>query len=95
MEELVETIEKKFVILNKLGLHARPAALFVRTTNRFRSDVTVQKGKHKVNGKSIMGVMMLAAGPGSRITIRIVGPDAVRAMAEIERLIEGNFGEKE
>ncbi|MBI4373086.1 MAG: HPr family phosphocarrier protein [Candidatus Omnitrophica bacterium] len=91
----VQTAEKKFVIRSKLGLHARPAALFVRTANRFRSDVTIQKGKHKVNGKSIMGVMMLAAGPGSHITVRIVGPDAERAMDEIEKLIDSNFGEKD
>ena len=93
--EPVKTVEKKFVIQSKLGLHARPAALFVRTTNRFQSDVTIQKGKHKVNGKSIMGVMMLAAGPGSHITICIVGPDAERAMAEIEKLFNSNFGEKD
>lgn len=93
--EPVEPVEKKFVIRNKLGLHARPAALFVRTANRFQSDVTIQKGKHKVNGKSIMGVMMLAAGPGSRITVRIVGPDAEHAMAEIEKLVDGNFDEKD
>ena len=93
--ESEKAIEKKFVIRNKLGLHARPAALFVRTANRFQSEITIQKGKHKVNGKSIMGVMMLAAGPGSHITIRIVGSDAQRAMGEIEKLIDHNFGEGE
>ena len=87
-------VEKKFVIRNKLGLHARPAALLVRTANRFKSEIVIQKGKNKVNGKSIMGVMMLAAGPGSQITIRIVGSDAVRAMAEFEKLLEQNFGEE-
>ena len=92
--EPIKTIEKKFVIRNKLGLHARPAALFVRTANRFQSDITIQKGKQKVNGKSIMGVMMLAAGPGSHLTIRISGPDASRAMAEIEKLMDHNFGEE-
>ncbi len=93
--EAEKVVEKKFVIQNKLGLHARPAALLVRTTNRFQSEVTIQKGKQKVNGKSIMGVMMLAAGPGSHITIRIVGSDAQRAMAELEKLIDNNFGEQE
>lgn len=93
--ESQKVIEKKFVIGNKLGLHARPAALFVRTANRFESEITLQKGKHKVNGKSIMGVMMLAAGHGSRLTIRIVGPDAERAMAEIEKLLNNNFGERD
>ena len=91
--ESAKGVEKKFVVRNKLGLHARPAALFVRTANRFQSDITVQKGKHKVNGKSIMGIMMLAAGPGSSITVRIVGPDAQRAMAEIEKLMDHNIGE--
>ena len=88
-------VEKKFVIRNKLGLHARPAALFVRTANRFQSEITIQKGKQKVNGKSIMGVMMLAAGPGSHIVIHIIGSDAQRAMTEIEKLIDSNFGEQE
>jgi len=60
-----EIREKKIVIRNKLGLHARPAALFVRTANRFQCEIMLHKGKQKVNGKSIMGVMMLAAGPGS------------------------------
>jgi len=91
--ESTKVLERKFVIRSKLGLHARPAALFVKTANRFRSEITIQKGQHKVNGKSIMGVMMLAAGPGSHLTVRISGPDAARAMAEIEKLLERNFGE--
>ena len=91
--ESEQVVERKFVIRSKLGLHARPAALFVRTANRFRSDITVQKGKQKVNGKSIMGVMMLAAGPGTHLTIRIVGSDAERAMAEMAKLLDHNFGE--
>ena len=91
--ESLTKIEKKFVIQNKLGLHARPASLFVRTANKFRSEITIQKGKQKVNGKSIMGVLMLAAGPGSRITIQAIGIDALKAMAEIEKLIQDNFGE--
>ena len=92
--ESEKLIEKKFVIRSKLGLHARPAALFVKTANQFQSEIIVQKGKQKVNGKSIMGIMMLAAGPGSHITIRISGPDAARAMAEIEKLINHNFSEE-
>ena len=86
-------IDKKFVIHNKMGLHARPAALFVQTANRFQCDVEVQKGRQKVDGKSIMGIMMLAAGVDSSITVRTTGPDATLAMTEIEKLIEGNFGE--
>ncbi len=91
--ESENAIEQKFVVKSKLGLHARPAALFVRTANRFKSEVILQKGKHKVNGKSIMGVMMLAAGPGSHITIRIVGLDAQEAMDEFVKLFDTNFGE--
>jgi phosphotransferase system HPr (HPr) family protein len=88
-----KTVDKKFVIQNKLGLHARPAALFVQTANRFKSDIEVRKGRQKVDGKSIMGIMMLAVGSDSAITVRTHGPDAEEAMAEITKLIEQNFGE--
>jgi phosphocarrier protein len=87
-------LEKKIVIQNQLGLHARPAALLVETANRFQSEITIQKGKQKVNAKSIMGVLMLAAGPGSKVTVRVVGPDAERAMVAIEKLFEQSFGER-
>jgi phosphocarrier protein len=86
-------LEKKFVIQNKLGLHARPAALLVQTANRFKSEVEIQKGRQKVNGKSIMGIMTLAAGAGTPITVRINGDDAATAMEEISKLIASNFGE--
>lgn len=92
-EEDPFSVEKKFTIRNKLGLHARPAAMFVQLANRFESDVTIKKGRQKVNGKSIMGVMTLAAGPGSQISVLIKGRDSKRALAEIEKLIESNFGE--
>lgn len=85
--------EKKFVIKNKQGLHARPAALLVQTANKFNCDVEIQKGKEKVNGKSIMGIMTLAAGAGTGITVRTMGDDAQAAIEEIAALIEGNFGE--
>lgn len=88
-------IEKKFVISNKLGLHARPAALFVQTANRFVSDIEVRKGRQKVNGKSIMGIMTLAAGKGAAITVMTSGPDAKAAMDELSRLFESNFGESD
>ena len=88
-----QVIEKKFTVQSKLGLHARPAAVLVRTANKYKSEITIQKGKQKVNGKSIMGVMMLAAGPGSHITIRISGPDAEKAMQDIEQLFAQNFSE--
>lgn len=81
------------MIRNHLGLHARPAALFVQTANRFRSEVYVEKGREKVNGKSIMGIMTLAAGRGSQIKIEAVGPDAARAIAALTKLIHNGFGE--
>ena len=85
---------KEFLVSNKLGIHARPAALFVKTTNRFQCDVFVEKDGEKVNGKSIMGLMMLAAGPGSKLTVQASGPDAAKALAEIEALIKRKFDEE-
>ncbi len=87
-------LEKKFVITNKLGLHARPAALFVQTANRFNAEVEVRKGRQKVNGKSIMGIMTLAAGAGSAITVRLTGSEAQQALEALSQLINGNFGEE-
>ncbi|MBI4971792.1 MAG: HPr family phosphocarrier protein [Candidatus Omnitrophica bacterium] len=88
-----ESVEKKVVIKNKLGLHARPAALFVQTTSKFNCEITVRKGKQKVNGKSIMGLMMLAAGQGTTLSLEAVGPEAKRAVQEVEKLVNNNFGE--
>ena len=87
------TKQVTLLIQNRLGLHARPAALFVQMANRFKSEIEVQKGKEKVNGKSIMGIMTLAAGRGSQITIRATGPDARKAISELARLIRSDFGE--
>lgn len=84
-------IEKKVVIKNKLGLHARPAALFVQIANKFDCDITIRKGKEEINGKSIMGIMMLAAGKGSTIHIRAQGDDAEQAMLELEQLLSGDL----
>lgn len=81
------------LIQNRLGLHARPAALFVQMANRFKSEIEVQKGRTKVSGKSIMGIMTLAAGKGSQISIRATGPDAAKAVAGLTKLIRNNFGE--
>jgi phosphocarrier protein len=88
-----ETVEKTFLINNKLGLHARPAAVFVQTANRFESSVEVQKEELNIDGKSIMGIMTLAAEMGSSITVRVTGKDAVAAMDALGKLIESNFGE--
>jgi phosphocarrier protein len=89
-----ETVVQDCVIINKLGLHARPAALFVKTSNRFESDISVEKDGEQVNGKSIMGLMMLAAGCGSKIRIKAVGPDARQAVEELEKLISRKFDEE-
>jgi phosphocarrier protein HPr len=86
-------ISKELVVLNKLGIHARPAAMFVKVANRFQCDVFVEKDGEQVNGKSIMGLMMLAAGPSSRITIEARGDDAREAVTEIEALLKRKFDE--
>ncbi len=85
---------KDFRVSNKLGIHARPAAMFVKTANRFSCEIFVEKDGEKVNGKSIMGLMMLAAGPGSKVTVHAHGHDASQAMAELETLINRKFDEE-
>lgn len=88
-----QKIEKEIVIINRLGLHARPAANFVRIASRYRSEIWVEKEGEQINGKSIMGLMMLAAGQGSKLMIRCEGPDADKAMEELEALINRRFDE--
>jgi phosphocarrier protein len=88
-----QKIEKEVSIINRLGLHARPAAMFVRIASRHRSEIWVAKEAEEVNGKSIMGLMMLAAGQGSKLRIRCEGPDAEKAMEELEQLINARFNE--
>ncbi len=85
---------RDFMVSNKLGIHARPAAMFVKTANRFHCEIFVEKDGEKVNGKSIMGLMMLAAGPGSKLTVHAQGQDASAALAELETLIERKFDEE-
>jgi phosphocarrier protein len=89
-----QKIEKEITIVNRLGLHARPAAMFVRIASRYRSEVWVEKEGEQINGKSIMGLMMLAAGQGSKLTIRCEGPDADKVMEELEELIQQKFNEE-
>ena len=84
---------REMVVSNKLGVHARPAAMFVKVANRFESEIFVEKDGETVNGKSIMGLMMLAAGPGSRLQVRAAGPDATQALTEIEALLKRKFDE--
>ena len=89
-----QKIEKELTVVNRLGLHARPAAMFVRIASRHRAEIWVAKEGEEVNGKSIMGLMMLAAGQGSKLRIRCDGPDADKAMEELEELIKAGFNEE-
>ena len=89
-----QRVEKDIAIVNRLGLHARPAAMFVRIASRFRAEVWVSKEGEEVNGKSIMGLMMLAAGKGSKLHLRCEGPDADKAVEELEELINSKFNEE-
>lgn len=84
---------KELTISNKLGIHARPAAQFVKTANQFESDIRVEKDGEEVDGKSIMGLMMLAAGHGSRLNIMAEGNDADDALSALESLVVRNFEE--
>ena len=86
-------IERQATIVNQEGLHARPAARIVRLASTFESDIELVKDGLDVNGKSIMGVMMLAAECGSSITIRAKGSDAERAVQALAELVESGFGE--
>ena len=88
-----DNTSKVLTVTNPLGIHARPAALFVKTANRFTCDIFVEKDGERVNGKSIMGLMMLAAGPGSKLTVHAEGKDGDAAIAEIEALLERKFDE--
>lgn len=80
-------ITKKVRIGSRQGLHARPAALFVQVANRFKSDVTLRKGRHKTDGKSIMGILTLAAGRGNHVEMTVSGPDAREALHALEQVI--------
>ena len=84
---------KELTIVNRLGLHARPSAMFVKTASRFKCEVWVEKDGERVNGKSIMGLMMLAAGQGSKLLITCEGQDCEKAVAEIEEIIRRKFDE--
>jgi phosphocarrier protein HPr len=91
--ELVE--ERTFIIKNELGLHARAANMVVQVASKFESIITVDKDGIEANAKSIMGLLLLAAGQGSRIVVKAQGRDAKKAVEEISKLIKGKFGEKE
>ena len=87
-------ISKELLIINKRGLHARASAKFVQTVERFSSEVWVTRGTETVGGRSIMGLMMLAAGPGTSVTVSAMGPDADAAITAITELVESKFNEE-
>lgn len=84
---------RELLVQNKMGIHARPAAMIVRVTNRFKAEVFVEKDEEQVNGKSIMGLMMLAAAKGSKIKFIATGDDAEAMLAELEGLFARKFDE--
>jgi phosphocarrier protein len=86
-------IEQEFIIANELGLHARAATRLVQTASRFSSEVTIEKDGQRVNGKSIMGVLMLVAAKGTTIRIKSEGDDAREVMEALGQLIQNKFGE--
>lgn len=87
-------IKKEFLIINKLGLHARASALFVKTASRFAAEVRLAKEGVEVNGKSIMGIMMLAASKGTTVSLSVEGGDEAEALQAIGELITNGFGEE-
>jgi phosphocarrier protein len=88
-----QQLTKELVVQNKMGIHARPAAMIVRITNRYKADVFVEKDEEQVNGKSIMGLMMLAAGKSSKVKFIATGEDAAAMLGELEELFARKFDE--
>ena len=87
-------VEKEVEIVNKLGIHARPATSFVQLAEKFQSNIVVEKDGFEVNGKSILGMMMLVAPKGTKIKIRADGPDEEEALKALVKLVEDGFGEE-
>lgn len=88
-------LRRNLTIVNKLGLHARAAAKLVKLASTFESDIQIKRQQREVNGKSIMGVMLLAAGKGTEIELSVSGPDEIVAMEQLTQLIKSGFGEEE
>lgn len=88
-------VEKTYTINNKLGLHARPASLFVKTTGKFVSQVKVLRDGQEIDGKSIMGLLMLAAGPGTNLTISATGPDENEVLKALDDLFARRFDDED
>ncbi len=91
---MAKTVTESIEIINELGLHARAAASFVNVANKFKSEIKIKKDEMEANGKSIMGIMMLATPKGSKITVTCTGDDAEEALAAIKELINNKFGEE-
>ena len=89
-----ESVEKVLTVVNQLGIHARPAAMIVRVSNKYQCDIFFEKDDEQVNGKSIMGLMMLAAGQGSEIKGIAVGDGAEECLAELDSLFKSKFDEE-
>ena len=89
----LQPLTKELVVQNKMGIHARPAAMIVRITNRFKADVFVEKDEEQVNGKSIMGLLMLAAAKGSKVKFIVTGDDGPAMVAELDALFARKFDE--
>ena len=91
-----QSLEKELIVKNKLGVHARPAAMIVRITSNYSGDVWVEKDGEQINGKSIMGLMMLAAGNGSKLNFLLEGPseEAINILVQLEKLFEHSFEER-
>lgn len=87
-------LQQEFLIINKLGLHARASALFVKTASRFNAEIKLAREGIEVNGKSIMGIMMLAASKGSTVVLSVDGADEAEALQTIGELINNGFGEE-
>ncbi len=91
--ESPKDVTRELTVINKLGVHARPSAMFVKIASRYQCDIFVEKDGERVNGKSIMGLMMLAAGPGSRLKVIAAGTDAMAAVNELDALLKRKFDE--
>lgn len=89
-----KTVEKEIEVINTLGLHARPASMLVKLTTQFKSDIFIRKDSDEVNGKSIMGIITLAASKGTKLNFIATGEDAEEAIERIEQLFKSKFGEE-
>lgn len=89
-----KTEVREFTVVNKLGMHARPSSLFVQTASKFGAEIKVRREKQVIDGKSILGLLMLAAGQGSQLIVSAQGEDAVEALNALEKLISSKFGEE-